>query len=146
MNGHIMFNEIEEQNVIRSLAAAVERRMSRGLKMEVHTSDRHGLLSVMSRKLRENNMSFKTAEFAKDGCLAIGTFYITDNDADNIDQQKVKMLEDELEKDILFEKKNDHNINSTIRGRRNIFSAFCSLGRSLWFHIKRIISTFNFIR
>ncbi|XP_020589395.1 ACT domain-containing protein ACR4-like [Phalaenopsis equestris] len=65
MNEHIMFNEIEKQNMIRSLTAAVERRMSRGLKMEVHTFDRHGLLSVMSRKLRENNMSFKTAEFAK---------------------------------------------------------------------------------
>ncbi|XP_028547427.1 ACT domain-containing protein ACR4-like, partial [Dendrobium catenatum] len=52
MNKCTLLNEIERQSLVRSLAAAVERRMSQGLKVEVRSLNHQGLLSNMRRVLR----------------------------------------------------------------------------------------------
>ncbi|XP_020597388.1 ACT domain-containing protein ACR4-like [Phalaenopsis equestris] len=44
-NGYKMLNKMEKQSLIQSLTGAIERRISRGLKMKVRKLDRHGLLS-----------------------------------------------------------------------------------------------------
>ncbi|KAH0448238.1 hypothetical protein IEQ34_022038 [Dendrobium chrysotoxum] len=151
MNESTLLNEMERQRLVRNLAAAVERRMSQGLKVEVRTLNRHGLLSNMSRVLRENSLSVDKALFSKEEDTAIGTFYITDSssstiDTNNIDQQRLEALRNEIGEDIVFEKNNDCSIKSPIRRRWNLFSMFYNLGRNLWTHIKRLFCNISFIR
>ncbi|PKU63365.1 ACT domain-containing protein ACR4-like [Dendrobium catenatum] len=151
MNKCTLLNEMERQSLVRSLAAAVERRMSQGLKVEVRTLNHQGLLSNMRRVLKENSLSLDKALFFKEKDIAVGTFYITDSssstiDTNNIDQQRLEALCNEIGGDIVFEKKNNCSIESPVRRRRNLFSMFYTLGRSLWSHIKRFFSNFSFIR
>ncbi|KAI0488783.1 hypothetical protein KFK09_028622 [Dendrobium nobile] len=150
MNKCTLLNEVERKSLVRSLAAAVERRMSQGLKVEVRTLNHHGLLSNMSRVLRENSLSLDKALFFKEKDIAVGTFFITDSsstiDTNNIDQQKLEALCNEIGGDIVFEKKNDCSIKPPVRRRRNLLSMFYTLGRSLWSQIKRLFSNISFIR
>ncbi|KAI0501173.1 hypothetical protein KFK09_016116 [Dendrobium nobile] len=151
MNECMQVNEMERQSLVQSLVAAVERRMSQGLKVEVRILDRHGLLSKMSRVLRKNSLSLNKASFSKEKDTAIDTFYIIDAssstiDAKNIDQQRMEAVHNDIDGDIFFEKKNDCSINSPVRRRWSLFSMFYTLGRALWSHVKRLFNNITFIR
>ncbi|XP_020598360.1 ACT domain-containing protein ACR4-like, partial [Phalaenopsis equestris] len=115
-DGCTILNEIEKQNTLQSLIAAVEQRTSHGLKMEIRTFDSHDLLSNVCRALRNNNLSLNNMKLSKENGLAVGTFYITDasssTNANDIDQQRLEAVRNEIGRDIFFEKNNDNNISS----------------------------------
>ncbi|KAI3730511.1 hypothetical protein L1987_61681 [Smallanthus sonchifolius] len=69
----------ERQKVIQYLEAAIERRVSPGLKIEIRTKDRVGLLSDVTRIMRENSLNITRAEVATTGDKAVFSFYLDDN-------------------------------------------------------------------
>ncbi|KAK1323639.1 hypothetical protein QJS10_CPA02g00088 [Acorus calamus] len=68
----------QRAKLTRQLVAAVERRVSQGLRLEVATKDRVGLLSDVTRVFRESGMSISRAEIATRGERALGVFYVTE--------------------------------------------------------------------
>ncbi|XP_010554273.1 PREDICTED: ACT domain-containing protein ACR5-like isoform X2 [Tarenaya hassleriana] len=77
-DGSPVKSEAERQRVIRCLRAAIQRRVSEGLKLELCTTDRVGLLSNVTRIFRENSLTVTRAEVKTKEGKALNTFYVSD--------------------------------------------------------------------
>ncbi|KAF3432360.1 hypothetical protein FNV43_RR27100 [Rhamnella rubrinervis] len=71
-------SDAERQRVIHCLEAAIRRRTSEGIRLELCGEDRVGLLSDVTRIFRENGLSVTRAEVATRGSQAVNVFYVTD--------------------------------------------------------------------
>lgn len=78
-DGTPISSEAERQRVIQCLQAAIERRASEGLRLELCTADRRGLLTEVTREFRENGLSITRAEVSTRGETAANVFYVTDS-------------------------------------------------------------------
>uniref|UniRef100_A0A0D9XA62 ACT domain-containing protein ACR n=1 Tax=Leersia perrieri TaxID=77586 RepID=A0A0D9XA62_9ORYZ len=78
VDGHPVRCDAERLRLVRCLEAAVERRASDGLELEVKTEDRAGLLSEITRVLRENSLSIIRAVITTKDGEADDTFYVSD--------------------------------------------------------------------
>ncbi|KAI4314051.1 hypothetical protein L6164_026994 [Bauhinia variegata] len=76
IDGSPVKSEAERQRVIQCLEAAIQRRVSEGLKLELCTTDRVGLLSNVTRIFRENSLTVTRAEVTTKGGKAVNTFYV----------------------------------------------------------------------
>lgn len=77
-DGSPISSEAERQRVIQCLQAAIERRESEGVRLELCMPDRRGLLSDVTRTFRENGLSVTRAEVSTSGKMAENVFYVTD--------------------------------------------------------------------
>ncbi|KAE9606912.1 hypothetical protein Lal_00026002 [Lupinus albus] len=77
-DGTPISSESERQRVIQCLKAAVERRASEGVRLELYTRDEQGLLAGVMRTFRENGLNVMRAEVSTRGNMAANVFYVTD--------------------------------------------------------------------
>ncbi|GAV70365.1 ACT domain-containing protein [Cephalotus follicularis] len=77
-DGTPISSEPERQRVIHCLQAAVERRVSEGVRLELCTVDRQCLLADVTRTFRENGLNVTRAEISTTGDMALNVFYVTD--------------------------------------------------------------------
>ncbi|MQM17408.1 hypothetical protein Taro_050380 [Colocasia esculenta] len=89
IDGSPVNSEAERQRVMQCLEAAIERRVSEDLKLELCTSDRVGLLSDVTRIFRENSLSVTRAEVTTRGGKAINTFYVRDAGGNPVDPKTI---------------------------------------------------------
>ncbi|KAF3775147.1 ACT domain-containing protein [Nymphaea thermarum] len=89
IDGSPVNSEAERRRVIQCLEAAIERRVSEGLKLELCTNDRVGLLSDVTRIFRENSLSVTRAEVTTKGGNAINTFYVCDASGLPVDSKRI---------------------------------------------------------
>ncbi|XP_077250399.1 ACT domain-containing protein ACR6-like isoform X2 [Tasmannia lanceolata] len=99
-------SEAERQRVTLCLEAAIERRASEGLELELRTDDRVGLLSDITRIFRENSFCIKRAEISTKGGKAIDTFYVTDVSGNPIDPKTIDSIRRQIGQTILRVKQN----------------------------------------
>ncbi|MQL92472.1 hypothetical protein Taro_025097 [Colocasia esculenta] len=78
VDGSPIRSEAERQRVIRCLQAAVQRRTSEGVRLELSAADERGLLTGLTRSLRENGLSVARAKVSAKGGATHGVFYVTD--------------------------------------------------------------------
>ncbi|XP_073302429.1 ACT domain-containing protein ACR8-like [Primulina huaijiensis] len=78
MDGTPISSEAEKQRVVLCLRAAIERRASQGVRLELCTSDRKGLLADVTRTFRENGLNVTRAEISTAVETAHNVFYVTD--------------------------------------------------------------------
>ncbi|THU63231.1 hypothetical protein C4D60_Mb01t13550 [Musa balbisiana] len=77
-DGSPVSSEAERQRVIQCLQAAIERRSSEGIRLELCMEDKPGLLSEVTRTFRENSLLVTRAEVSTKGDMASNVFYVTD--------------------------------------------------------------------
>ncbi|CAL9189510.1 unnamed protein product [Musa hybrid cultivar] len=77
-DGSPVSSEAERQRVIQCLQAAIERRSSEGIRLELRIEDKPGLLSEVTRTFRENSLLVTRAEVSTKGDMASNVFYVTD--------------------------------------------------------------------
>ncbi|KAE8055173.1 hypothetical protein FH972_012034 [Carpinus fangiana] len=77
-DGTPISSEPERQRVILCLQAAVERRESQGVRLELCVADSRGLLADVTRTFRENGLNVTRAEISTQGDMALNVFYVTD--------------------------------------------------------------------
>uniref|UniRef100_A0A0D9VRW2 ACT domain-containing protein ACR n=1 Tax=Leersia perrieri TaxID=77586 RepID=A0A0D9VRW2_9ORYZ len=77
-DGRPISSKAERQHVIRCLQAAIERRASEGVRLELRITDRRGLLAYVTRVFRENGLSVTHAEITTRGDMAMNVFHVTD--------------------------------------------------------------------
>ncbi|KAF7810245.1 ACT domain-containing protein ACR8-like [Senna tora] len=77
-DGTPISSEPERQRVIQCLQAAVERRASEGVRLELFTEDKQGLLAQVMRTFRENGLNVTRAEISTTRDMAANAFYVTD--------------------------------------------------------------------
>ncbi|KAH9537339.1 hypothetical protein CY35_16G047200 [Sphagnum magellanicum] len=85
-----------ERRIKKCLEAAIERRYSEGLRLELCTSDRVGLLSDVTRIFRENGLSVTRADVSTRGDKAVNVFYVTDASGNPVDMKTVEAIRREL--------------------------------------------------
>ncbi|GMH06865.1 hypothetical protein Nepgr_008705 [Nepenthes gracilis] len=106
VDGLPISSEAERDRVVQCLEAAIERRVSEGLELEVCTEDRVGLLSDITRVLRENGLTIRRAEISTKGGKAKDTFYVTDVAGNPVDQRTIDLICHEIGPTIMRVKQN----------------------------------------
>ncbi|KAL5706689.1 hypothetical protein ACHQM5_024823 [Ranunculus cassubicifolius] len=155
MDGCIMDTEGEKERVIKCLVASLGRRVSPGLRLDVCTPNRVGLLSDVTRILREHGMSLSRADLGTRGNQAIGAFYVTDSSGNNVDPKTVELVKHQLgETDLKVNKSSaldipSHSSSSSanvFHGIRDGFTRPNSLGSLLWSQLGRFSNNFGSIK
>ncbi|KAK6912949.1 ACT domain [Dillenia turbinata] len=96
VDGVPISSEAESDRVAQCLEAAIERRASEGLELELFTEDRVGLLSDITRIFRENSLSVKRAEISTKCGKAKDTFYVTDVSGNPIDPKIIDSIRHQI--------------------------------------------------
>ncbi|KAL4032253.1 hypothetical protein IC575_005321 [Cucumis melo] len=89
-------SEAERDRVLHCLEAAIERRESEGLKLELCAEDRVGLLSDITRIFRENSLCIRRAEIATKRGKAKDIFYVTDMTGTTIDTKVIESIRKQI--------------------------------------------------
>ncbi|KAJ0692417.1 putative [Protein-PII] uridylyltransferase [Helianthus annuus] len=98
-DGQTLTSETQRQAITRCITAAVERRVSHGLRLDVRSRNRSGLLSDVTRVFRENGLSIARAEIRIHGENAFGSFHVTDAaGGHNVDPVMIGSVKKEMEK------------------------------------------------
>lgn len=92
VDGVPISSEAERERVMQCLEAAIERRGTEGLELELCAEDRVGLLSDITRVFRENSLCIKRAEISTRGGKARDTFYVTDVTGGPVDPKTVDSI------------------------------------------------------
>ncbi|XP_078430085.1 ACT domain repeat 4 isoform X2 [Wolffia australiana] len=92
VDGSPVNSEAERERVVQCLEAAIQRRVSEDLKLELCTGDRAGLLSDVTRIFRENSLTVTRAEVTTRGGKAVNTFYVRDAGGSVVDPKTIDMV------------------------------------------------------
>ncbi|PAN33373.1 hypothetical protein PAHAL_6G016000 [Panicum hallii] len=100
-DGSPIRSEAERERVCQCLQAAIERRSLEGVRLELCTPDRPGLLSDVTRTFRENGLLVAQAEVSTKGDLASNVFYVTDAAGNAVDQCDIDAVRERVGTDRL---------------------------------------------
>ncbi|KAL5556762.1 hypothetical protein UlMin_038998 [Ulmus minor] len=103
-DGYVLDTENERHKLTLSLVAAIERRISQGLRLDLSSQNRMGLLSDVTRVFRENGLSISRLEVASQGERAFGSIHVTDASGSDVDPNTVQMAIEEMGGSILVHK------------------------------------------
>ncbi|GER31878.1 ACT domain repeat 4 [Striga asiatica] len=101
IDGSSVKSDAERERVIQCLEAAIQRRVSEGLKLELCTTDRVGLLSDVTRIFRENSLTVTRAEVSTRSGKAVNTFYVRDASGYPVDPKIIDSIRQTIGQTIL---------------------------------------------
>ncbi|CAI9775754.1 unnamed protein product [Fraxinus pennsylvanica] len=91
-DGTPITSEAEKQHVILCLRAAIERRAYQGVRLELRTADRQGLLADIMCTFRENGLNVTRAEISTTTSEALNVFYVTDPFGNPCDSEVIESV------------------------------------------------------
>lgn len=101
IDGCTLNSQAERRRVIQCLRAAIERRVSEGLRLELCTNDRVGLLSDVTRIFREHGLSVTRADVSTKDNKATNVFYVTDAAGNAVDVKVIEAVRREIGQTVL---------------------------------------------
>lgn len=129
-----------------------------GLRIEICTKNRTGLLSDVTRIFRENGLSITRAEIGTRGEKAIGTFYVRDVSDDDVSPRTLEIVRREIGGTIIVGNKSPSGASpeasfSCTRGSSSSSSSSgieegprLSFGSLLWAQLERLSNNFRPIK
>ncbi|KAH7293089.1 hypothetical protein KP509_28G011400 [Ceratopteris richardii] len=96
IDGRTLDSEAERRRVVLCLKAAINRRSSEGLRLELCTNDRVGLLSDVTRIFREHGLSVIRADVSTRDDKACNVFYVRDASGNQVDLKTIEALRQEI--------------------------------------------------
>ncbi|XP_068648552.1 ACT domain-containing protein ACR3-like [Aristolochia californica] len=102
MDGCTLDSQSEKERVIKSIEAAILRRVSEGVSLEVCARDRVGLLSDMTRVLRENGLSVTRAGVTTIREQTMNVFYVRDASGIPVDSKTIETLRREIGQTVML--------------------------------------------
>lgn len=96
MDGCTLDSEDEKLKVIKCIEAAIRRRISEGLSLELSGKDRVGLMSQVTRILCEHGLSVKRAGITTVGEQSMSVFYVNDASGKMVDGKMIEELKKEI--------------------------------------------------
>ncbi|GLU13419.1 hypothetical protein SLE2022_300570 [Rubroshorea leprosula] len=144
-DGCTLNTEDERHKLRKCLIAAVERRVSHGLRLDMRTQNRMKLLSDVTRVFRENGLSISGAEIGTEADKAVGTFYVTDASGNDVNPNTVEIVRTEIGGSVLVVKKSSPWIGRTRNGNVEERPRM-SLGNLLRAQLERLSGNFSLIR
>lgn len=110
----------DRERLGRCLEAAIQRRNTEGLRLELCCEDRVGLLSDVTRIFREHGLSVTHAEVATTGSRAANVFYVVDASGEPVQEQAVEAVRTEIGEQILFVREDSGPKSPPGRDRRSL--------------------------
>ncbi|KAH1080368.1 hypothetical protein J1N35_020129 [Gossypium stocksii] len=95
-DGTPISSEPERHRLIQCLQAAIERRASEGIRLELCTSDRQGLLTDVTRTFRENGLNVTRAEISTAMGVAMNVFHVTDATRNLADPKSIESVRQKI--------------------------------------------------
>lgn len=92
----------DRDRLCRGLEAAIQRRYTEGLRLELCCEDRVGLLSDVTRIFREHGLSVTHAEVETRGARAANVFYVVAASGEPLRAQAVDAVRAEIGEQVLF--------------------------------------------
>ncbi|KAK1365628.1 ACT domain-containing protein ACR5 [Heracleum sosnowskyi] len=129
-------SEAERQRVIHCLEAAIKRRTSEGISLELCCEDRAGLLSDVTRIFRENGLSVARAEVATKGSRAVNVFHVTDPSGIPVKPETVEAVRNEIGRSILHVRNDPHSTSKPQQtGRFSLGNIFRSSSEKFLYNL-----------
>ncbi|MCO5550647.1 hypothetical protein L7F22_004136 [Adiantum nelumboides] len=100
-DGCTLNSDAERLCVVHCLKAAIQRRVSKGVRLELCTNDRIGLLSDVTRIFREHGLSVTRADVSTKGSIARNVFYVTDAAGNQVDDKCIEAVRQEIGQAVL---------------------------------------------
>ncbi|XP_061358719.1 ACT domain-containing protein ACR3-like isoform X2 [Gastrolobium bilobum] len=107
MDGCTLDTEGEKERVIKCIEAAIQRRVSEGVSLELCAKDRVGLLSEVTRILRENGLRVCRAGVSTIGEKGLNVFYVRDAYGNPVDMKIIEALRKEIGQTIMVNVKKE---------------------------------------
>ncbi|XP_010322947.1 ACT domain-containing protein isoform X2 [Solanum lycopersicum] len=107
MDGCTLESEAEKEKVVKCIEAAIRRRISEGFSFELCAKDRVGLLSEVTRVLRENGLSVTRAGVTTIGEKAKNFFYVRDASGNPVEMKTIERLREEIGQTMMLNVKKD---------------------------------------
>ncbi|KAF8017292.1 hypothetical protein BT93_H2471 [Corymbia citriodora subsp. variegata] len=154
-DGCALDSETEQHKLSQCLLAAVERRALHGLRLEVSTQNRPGLLSDVTRVFRENGLSITRAEVGIQGEQAVGSFYVTEASGNDVSPSMVELVRKEIGGSVMIMNKSSgastpqgpmSALQASHVGRTGDEKPRPSLGSLIWSQLERFSSNFGPVR
>jgi len=127
-----------------------------GLRVDILTENRKGLLSNVTRVLRENGLSISRVEIETEGGKAEGSFFVRDCSGEEVNPNIVELVKQETGGSVVIDHKSPHRLHqsssssssSVINQSKDTVEAKqkFSLGSLLWSRLERLSSGFGPIR
>ena len=113
-----------------------------GIRLELCSEDRVGLLSDVTRLFRENGLSVTRAEVTTRGSQAVNVFYVTDASGCPVKSETIEAVRKEMGLSILHVKDDDVYSNSPPQqaGRFSLGNLFRSRSEKFLYHLGLIKS------
>ncbi|KAM0852391.1 hypothetical protein ACQ4PT_051779 [Festuca glaucescens] len=92
----------EAEKVIKCLEAAISRRVSEGFTLELCGRDRVGLLSDVTRVLREHGLTVTRADVTTVGEQAMNVFYVRDASGQPVDMKTIEGLRGQVGQTVML--------------------------------------------
>ncbi|XP_057504557.1 ACT domain-containing protein ACR2-like [Actinidia eriantha] len=96
IDGRALSTEGEKERVMKCLEAAIERRVCEGVHLELCAKNRVGLLSDITRVLRENGLVVVRADVATHEGKAVNNFYVRDISGNDVDMEFIESMKREM--------------------------------------------------
>lgn len=100
-DGYALNADSEKERVVKCLVAAIERRVCEGVKLKLYAENRTGLLSDITRFLRENGLVVVRADIETQGEKTMNAFYVRDISGNEVDMEFVKSIKKEMGSNII---------------------------------------------
>ncbi|KAG9140205.1 hypothetical protein Leryth_025877 [Lithospermum erythrorhizon] len=101
VDGTPINSEAEKDRVIQCLRAGIERRASVGVRLELCTTDKRGLLAEVTRTFRENGLNVTRAEISTTRDTSLDVFYVTDTSGNPADPKIIEEVREKIGTDSL---------------------------------------------
>ncbi|XVE86968.1 hypothetical protein DITRI_Ditri18aG0078300 [Diplodiscus trichospermus] len=142
-DGCSLISQGERHKLTQCLIAATERRVPHGLRLDLCTENKMGLLSEVTRVFRENGLSITRAEIGIHGERATGSFYVTDASGHDVNPRTVELVRQEIGGSALVVSKSRSCRSSREEEER---PPRFSLGNLLWSQLERLSGNFSLIK
>ncbi|KAF7828600.1 ACT domain-containing protein ACR1 isoform X1 [Senna tora] len=140
-----LHRENEKQKLTLCLIAAIERRVSHGLRIDICTENRVGLLWDVTRVFRENGLSVSRVEIGTRGQIAEGSFYVMDSSGEEVNPNIVELVKQEAGGCIVAVHECPYRIPKTRAIHQDKPSHRFSLASLLWSQLERLSVSFSSI-
>ncbi|RYQ80949.1 hypothetical protein Ahy_Scaffold1g107008 isoform F [Arachis hypogaea] len=153
--GACLDEESERQKLILCLIAAIERRVSHGLRVDIRTKNRTGLLSNVTRVFRENGLSVSRVEIGTQGDNAVGSFFVTDCSGQQVNPNIAELVRQECGGTVFTDHKSPYRVPKSSSSsllamdettNNLVAKPIVSIGNMLWSQIERLSGSFGSIR
>lgn len=121
-----------------------------GVRLDISTENRIGLLSDVTRIFRENGLSISRADIGTCGNKAVGTFYVKDVSGRSVSAKTLETIKHEIDGSVVVVNKSLHwsplTIPSNAAAGMDEGRSKSSLGTLFWSQLERLSGTFRPIK